>query len=69
MSKAFGSTGYKVVNLNLNSSGFSSPPMYARGAKMVSASMSEESAVIPEIEAGSSQVSIIADGVIEVILN
>ncbi|HKM37123.1 MAG TPA: SIMPL domain-containing protein [Thiopseudomonas sp.] len=68
VSKAFGSTGYKVVNLNLNSSGFARPPMYARGAKMLSASMSEESAVIPEIEAGSSQVSIIADGVIEVVL-
>ena len=68
VSKAFGSTNYKVVNLNLNSSGFAPPPMYARSAKMLSSTMSDESAVIPEIEAGSSQVSIIADGVIEISL-
>lgn len=66
VSEAFGSTGYKVVNLNLNSSGFSRPPVYARSSKMLSASMADESFVSPEIEAGSSQVSIIADGVIEI---
>ncbi len=66
VSEAFGSTGYKVVNLNLNSSGFSRPPVYARSGKMLSASMADESFVSPEIEAGSSQVSIIADGVIEI---
>ena len=63
---ALGGSSYKIVSLNLNSNGFSRPPMYARSAKMLSASMSDEAAVIPEIEAGSSQVSIIADGVIEV---
>ena len=68
VSEAFGSRSYKVVNLNLNSSGFSQPPMYARSAKMLSSAMSDESAVTPEVEAGSSQVSIIADGVIEVSL-
>ncbi len=68
VSEAFGSSSYKVVNLNLNSSGFSQPPMYARSAKMLSSAMSDESAVTPEVEAGSSQVSIIADGVIEVSL-
>lgn len=68
VSEAFGSTSYKVVNLNLNSSGFSRPPMYARSTKMLSTSVASESAAIPEIEAGSSEVSIIADGVIEISL-
>ena len=68
VSEALGSTQYKVVNLNLNSSGFSAPPIYARSAKMMSSAMSDESTAIPEVEAGSSQVSIIADGVIEVAL-
>ena len=68
VSKAFGSSQYKVVNLNLNSSGYNRPPVYARSAKMLSSVMSDESAVAPEIEAGSTQVSIIADGVIEIVL-
>ncbi|MDY0249403.1 MAG: SIMPL domain-containing protein [Pseudomonas sp.] len=67
VSEAFGSTHYKVVNLNLNSNGFTRPPVYARSAKMLSSVMSEQVAA-PEIEAGSSQVSIIADGVIEIVL-
>ena len=66
VSEAFGSSQYKVVNLNLNSSGYNNPPVYARSAKMVSSVMSDESAVAPDIEAGSTQVSIIADGVIEI---
>lgn len=68
VSEALGSSGYKVVSLNLNSSGFSSPPIYARSAKMLSSPMSDESGATPEVEAGSSQVNIIADGVIEVSL-
>ena len=66
VSEAFGSNQYKVVNLNLNSSGYNRPPVYARSAKMLSSVMSDESAVAPEIEAGSTEVSIIADGVIEI---
>ncbi len=68
VSDAFGSTHYKVVNLNLNSNGFSRPPMYERSAKMFSSAMADGGAATPEIEAGSSQVSIIADGVIEIAL-
>lgn len=68
VSDAFGSTHYKVVNLNLNSNGFSQPPIYARSAKMLSSAMADQESITPEIEAGSSQVSIIADGVIEVAL-
>ena len=66
VSEAFGSTRYKVVSLNLNSSGYAQPPVYARSAKMLSSNMSDESFATPEVEAGSSQVSIIADGVIEI---
>lgn len=66
VSEAFGSSNYKVVNLNLNSNGFSRPPMYERSAKMFASVMSDGGSAAPEIEAGSSQVSIIADGVIEI---
>ena len=66
VSEAFGSASYKVINLNLNSSGYAQPPVYARSAKMLSSNMSDESFATPEVEAGSSQVSIIADGVIEI---
>lgn len=68
VSDAFGSSSYKVVNLNLSSNGFSRPPVYARAAKMLSSSMADESSIAPDIEAGSSQVSIVADGVIELVL-
>lgn len=67
VSTAFGGTSYKVVNLNLNSNGFSRPPMYARSGKMMVSAMSDQENAVPEIEAGSSQVSIIADGVIEIV--
>jgi predicted secreted protein len=52
----------------LNSNGFAQPPIYARSAKMLSSAMSDEATAVPQIEAGSSQVSIIADGVIEITL-
>lgn len=68
VSEALGSSSYKIVHLNLNSSGFAQPPIYARSNKMLSAAMADEAAVIPEVEGGSSQVSIVADGVIEVSL-
>lgn len=64
--EALGGKGYKVVNLNLNSSGYPHP--YARGAMMMKASMDAEAAPSPEIEAGTSQVSISADGTIEVLM-
>lgn len=68
VAEAFGSTSYKVVNLNLNSSGFSRPPMYAGSARMMVSTMADQESTVPEIEAGSSQVSIMADGVIEIAL-
>ncbi|WP_324731730.1 SIMPL domain-containing protein [Pseudomonas paeninsulae] len=62
--EALGGSGYKLVNLSLNSGGFQSPlPM--RMSTMKGAARMED-AVTPEIEAGTSQVTINADGVIEV---
>ncbi|TWC30866.1 putative secreted protein [Pseudomonas sp. SJZ079] len=62
--EALGGSGYKLVSLNLNSSGFQPPmPMHmARGKGMAMM----EAAPTPEIEAGTSQVTVNADGVIEV---
>ncbi len=60
---ALGGKGYKIVNLNFNTNGY--PPAYARGGMMMKASMMD-SAPTPEVEAGTSQVTMSADGVIEV---
>ena len=60
--QALGGSGYKLVSLNLNSGGFQ-PPMPMRMAKGMAMM---EAAPTPEIEAGTSQVTINADGVIEV---
>ena len=62
--EALGGSGYKLVSLNLNTGGFQRP-MPMRMEMMKGAAMMD-AAVTPEIEAGTSQVSINADGVIEV---
>jgi predicted secreted protein len=62
--EALGGSGYKLVSLNLNSGGFQRP-MPMRMEAMKGAAMMDAS-VTPEIEAGTSQVSISADGMIEV---
>ena len=62
-SEALGGSGYKLVSLNFTS-GFQ-PPMPVRMAAMKSMAMSD-AAPAPEIEAGSSKVTLSADGVIEV---
>ncbi len=62
--EALGGSGYKLVNLSLNTGGFQ-PPRPMRMEAMKGAAMMD-AAVTPEIEAGTSQVSISADGVIEV---
>jgi len=59
--EALGGSGYKLVSLNLNGGGFQ-PVMRSSAMKMDMM----ESAPIPEIEAGTRQVTINADGVIEV---
>ena len=64
-SDALGGKGYKIVSLNLNSNGYPQP--YMRGAMMMKAAApAMDSALTPEIEAGTSEVSMSADGVIEV---
>ncbi|MDQ0650754.1 SIMPL domain-containing protein [Pseudomonas cedrina] len=60
---ALGGKGYKIVNLNFNTNGYPMP--YARGGMMMKAAMAD-SAPTPEVEAGTSQVSMSAEGVIEV---
>lgn len=62
--EALGGKGYKIVNLNFNTNGYPQP--YARGGMMMKAAMME-SAPTPQVEAGTSQVSMSADGVIEVL--
>jgi len=61
---ALGGSGYKLVNLSLNSGGFQQP-MPMRMSAMKGAERMD-AAVTPDIEAGTSQVTINADGVIEV---
>lgn len=62
--EALGGSGYKLVSLSLNSGGFQ-PPMPMRMARGKSMAMMD-AAPTPEIEAGTSQVTVNADGVIEV---
>jgi predicted secreted protein len=60
---ALGGKSYKLVSLSINGGGFQNPrPMRMQMESMAMA----KSAPTPEIEAGSSQVSVNADGVIEV---
>jgi len=60
--EALGGKGYKVVSMNLNSSGYQQP--FPRAMMMKSAMA--DSAPTSEVEAGTSQVSMNADGTIEV---
>ena len=62
--EAVGGKGYKLVSLNLNSGGFQ-PVMPMRARAMDRGSFSKSEAA-PQIEAGTSRVSMSADGVIEV---
>ncbi|MFZ6047317.1 SIMPL domain-containing protein [Pseudomonas sp. CR3202] len=61
---ALGGKSYKLVNLNLNSAGFQPPqPIMMRA---MAAKGYADAAAVPEIEAGTSRVSVSADGTIEV---
>jgi predicted secreted protein len=66
ITKAMGGNGFRIVSLNLNSGGFR-PPMPVRMEAMKSMSMMSDAAP-QEIEAGSSDVTVTADGVIEVLM-
>ncbi|TDV59676.1 SIMPL domain-containing protein [Pseudomonas sp. LP_7_YM] len=61
---ALGGSGYKLVNLNLNTSGYPQP--YLRAPVMMMKAARADAAPTPDVEAGTSQVSVTADGVIEV---
>jgi predicted secreted protein len=66
VTEALGGSTYKLVNLNLNTSGFPQP--YARAPMMMmKAARSDAGAPTPEVEAGTAEVSVTADGVIEVV--
>jgi len=62
--EALGGKGYKIVNLNLNTNGYPQP--YMRAPMMMKAASMDAESVTPEVEAGTSKVSMTADGVIEV---
>ena len=62
--EALGGKGYKLVSLNLNTGGFQ-PPMAMRNFEAKGMAMMD-AAPTPQIEAGTSQVTVSADGVIEV---
>ena len=62
---ALGGKGYKIVNLNFNTNGYPMP--YARNGGMMMKAAAMDSAPTPEVEAGTSQVSMSADGLIEVL--
>ena len=62
--EALGGKGYKLVSLSLNTGGFQ-PPMAMRNVEAKGMAMMDAAAT-PQIEAGTSQVTVSADGVIEV---
>lgn len=63
VSEAMGARSYRVVRLDLNAGGGPRPPLLR---SMAAKTMSMDSAPAPEIEAGSSELTFNADGVIEV---
>lgn len=67
VSAALGGSGFRLVSLSLSSGGFQ-PPMPMRMEAMKDLAMSSDAAPPQAIEAGSSQVTVSADGVIEVLL-
>jgi predicted secreted protein len=64
--EALGGKGYKIVNLNFNSNGYQQP--YERAPMMMKAASMDSAPVTPDVEAGTSQVSMSADGSIEVLM-
>ncbi|WP_275547165.1 SIMPL domain-containing protein [Pseudomonas sp. Marseille-Q0931] len=62
--EALGGKSYKLVNLSISTGGFQ-PPMAMRNFEAKSMAMMD-AAPTPQIEAGTSQVTVSADGVIEV---
>lgn len=67
VSQAMGGTGFRLISLNLSSGGFRQP-MPMRMEAMKGMAMSSDAAPPQDIEAGSSQVNVSADGTIEVLM-
>ncbi|WNW11916.1 SIMPL domain-containing protein [Pseudomonas sp. DTU_2021_1001937_2_SI_NGA_ILE_001] len=65
VTQAMGGQGYKVVNLNLNTTG-SPQPFLPAPAPMSMKLDRAEAAVTPDVEAGTAKVSVTANGTIEV---
>lgn len=65
-SEALGGSNYRLVSLSLNGGGFGHPPMLQMAMPMADGRLAK-SAPVPQLEGGSSRVSLSADGVIEVI--
>ena len=63
VTRSLGGAGYKIVNLNLNTQ-FMQPMRYRGQQKMAMAADMEMSS--PEVEGGQSDVTVSADGTIEV---
>lgn len=64
ITEALGGTGYKLVNVNFNTSGFPQP--FMRAPVMMMKAARADAAPTPDVEAGTSEVTVAADGVIEV---
>ncbi|MDO7899608.1 SIMPL domain-containing protein [Pseudomonas citrulli] len=64
--EALGGKGYKIVNLNLNSNGYPQP--YLRAPMMMKGASMDAESVTPDVEAGTSKVTMTADGAIEVLM-
>ncbi|HDZ56495.1 MAG TPA: DUF541 domain-containing protein [Pseudomonas xinjiangensis] len=62
--RSLGGSGYKIVSLNLNTQ-FMQPPVMFRGASKMSMAADREMSV-PSVEGGQADVTVSADGVIEV---
>ncbi|SCY91861.1 MULTISPECIES: SIMPL domain-containing protein [unclassified Pseudomonas] len=64
--EALGGKGYKIVNLNFNTNGYPQP--YMRPQMMMKGASMDAESVTPDVEAGTSKVTMTADGVVEVLL-
>lgn len=67
ISQAMGGKGFRLISLNLNSDGFRAP-MPMRMEAMKGMAMMSDAVPAQEIEAGSSDVTVNAEGVIEVLM-
>lgn len=67
ISQVMGGSGFRLISMSLNSGGFR-PPMPMRMEAMKGISMMSDATPTQEIEAGSSDVTVSADGVIEVLM-